>query len=268
MRLLRPPMKLCRLGVCVILLLLPKSGVVARAQTLPQTCTPTPTEQVMITIREGRTQQLREWLECKNDPDTQDYAGTPIVVLAARLGRAKVVELLLEHNAAINNKDAEGLSALMWAARAGHTEVVRVLLEKGASTAERSPYGFDAEDEAKARRFHEIRALLNPSGHWFELAVLVGFALIGGLIVPLTEMARAMRQSNVGPLQYLRNEPVKRLVPLMGAPALASLLVIAFWMSDVSLSPVQVIQLAVGGPVLIRAWRLKPTVPGAAATSN
>lgn len=89
-------------------------------------------DDIVVAVREDRTEEVISYLRQGMDPDTSDAAGTTLVMTAAANGNARLVEALLKLRANILKNNKYGESALALAALNGHQEVVSLLVESGA----------------------------------------------------------------------------------------------------------------------------------------
>lgn len=88
---------------------------------------------LIIMVEQGRTVEMRTFLEAGANPDTQDECGNPVLLLAARRGNVEAVRILLNARAETDACDRHDLTPLYWAAYDDHLEVVELLLNAGGS---------------------------------------------------------------------------------------------------------------------------------------
>jgi hypothetical protein len=111
-------------------------------------------QHVLVAIRRGDQEAVREWLAYRGGPDTKvtifspswhwvahrfmwrdepvGHYGRPLIVHAASAGDLDIVRLLLDCGADVNQSDGVGLTALAEAVRSNHMPMTRFLLDNGA----------------------------------------------------------------------------------------------------------------------------------------
>lgn len=90
-------------------------------------------DDILVAVRDDRTEEVVHFLRQGMDPDTSDAAGTTLLMTAATNGNARLVEVLLGMRANHLRKNRFSETALALAALNGHAKVVRVLVDAGAA---------------------------------------------------------------------------------------------------------------------------------------
>lgn len=86
----------------------------------------------MDLARQGRTDDLVEFVVHGLPVDVQDHDGNTLLMLAAYHGHADTVRMLLGHGASPDTRNARDQSPIAGALFKGADDVVRVLLDAGA----------------------------------------------------------------------------------------------------------------------------------------
>jgi ankyrin repeat protein len=181
-------------------------------------------EEVMIAVRQNRTDDVVDLVRRGVDPNTSDRAGTTLLMLAAANGNEQLLDFLLRSNASalkyneynetamaagsLNGHliivrrlaeagapiDGPGWNALHYAAFNGHAEIVRYLLTKGANP------------NALAPNQQTSLMLAAKNGHKEVAKMLVDAGANRGLTDPGgdTALAIALKAGNLEIADYLR----------------------------------------------------------------
>lgn len=110
--------------------------------------TPEQTERVvaiaMDLAREGRTQELVEFLDHGLPVDVRDPDGNTTLMLAAYHGQAGTVRALVERGADVDARNSRDQSIVAGALFKGEAEVTRILVDAGADLDAGTPPARDA----------------------------------------------------------------------------------------------------------------------------
>ena len=88
--------------------------------------------QLLEAAKDGRTEQVKQFLSQGANANGRDERGTTALILASEQGHRETVKLLLQARADVNAFRDGGGTALMSAASGGHAEIIAELLESGA----------------------------------------------------------------------------------------------------------------------------------------
>jgi hypothetical protein len=124
---------------------------------------------LIAAVASGNVKECCRLLDHGADANAKDAEGTPALNIASQLGILEIASVLLEHGADTESTNTHGATPLIVAAFEGHIAVMRLLLEKAANR-EACAQGETA----------------------FSVAAQLGHQEIMELLVPLSELARAL----------------------------------------------------------------------------